>query len=101
MNALIPLLAVMLATLPLSAGPLKVFILAGQSNMQGHARVETFDYIGDNPVTAPLLAEMRDPAGQPRVLDQVWISSIGMPGGCLFRSHRKDREADRRIRRPG
>ena len=25
--------------------PLKVFILAGQSNMEGHAKVETFDYI--------------------------------------------------------
>ena len=24
--------------------PLKVFILAGQSNMEGHARIETFDY---------------------------------------------------------
>ena len=29
--------------------PLKVFILAGQSNMEGHAKVETFDYIGDDP----------------------------------------------------
>jgi alpha-galactosidase len=29
------------------AKPLKVFILAGQSNMEGHARIETFDYIGD------------------------------------------------------
>ena len=35
--------------------PLKVFILAGQSNMEGHARVQTFDYIGDDPATAPLL----------------------------------------------
>ena len=30
-----------------AAKPLKVFILAGQSNMEGHAKVETFDYIGD------------------------------------------------------
>ena len=30
-----------------SAKPLKVFILAGQSNMQGHARIETFDCIRD------------------------------------------------------
>ena len=29
--------------------PLKVFILAGQSNMEGHAKVETLDYIGDDP----------------------------------------------------
>ena len=41
------------------AKPLKVFILAGQSNMEGHAKVETFDYIGDDPATAPLLKLMR------------------------------------------
>jgi alpha-galactosidase len=54
--------------------PLKVFILAGQSNMEGHAKVETFDYIGDDPATAPLLQQMRDSDGKPRVCDQVWIS---------------------------
>ena len=43
-----------------SAKPLKVFILAGQSNMEGHAKIETFDYIGDDPATAPILEEMRD-----------------------------------------
>ena len=56
------------------AAPLKVFILAGQSNMEGHAKIETFDYIGDDPVTAPLLREMRSPDGRPRVADHVWIS---------------------------
>lgn len=65
---------------PLHAKPLKVFILAGQSNMQGHAKVETFDYIGDDPATAPLLKEMRGADGKPRVLDNVWISSIGCLG---------------------
>ncbi len=64
----------------LHAKPLKVFVLAGQSNMQGHAKVETFDYIGDDPATAPLLQEMRDANGKPRVLDKVWISSIGCLG---------------------
>lgn len=64
----------------LHAKPLKVFILAGQSNMQGHARVETFDYIGDDPTTAPLLKEMRGADGKPRVLENVWISSIGCLG---------------------
>ncbi|MFM9066672.1 MAG: hypothetical protein ACKOUR_04965, partial [Planctomycetota bacterium] len=54
--------------------PLKVFILAGQSNMEGHARIETFDYIGDDPATAPLLQKMRGDDGQPRVCDHVWIS---------------------------
>jgi alpha-galactosidase len=54
--------------------PLLVFILAGQSNMEGHARIETFDYIGDDPATAPLLAQMRGPDGKPRVCEDVWIS---------------------------
>lgn len=54
--------------------PLRVFILAGQSNMEGHAKVETFDYIGDDPATAPLLAQMRDPDGKPHVCEGAWIS---------------------------
>ena len=54
--------------------PVKVFIMAGQSNMEGHARVTTFDYIGDDPATAPLLKQMRSPDGTPRVCDHVWIS---------------------------
>lgn len=53
---------------------LKVFILAGQSNMEGHASVTTFDYIGKDPLTAPLLKEMRNPDGTPRVCDNVWMS---------------------------
>ena len=54
--------------------PLKVYILAGQSNMEGHASIETFDYIGDDPATEPLLKEMRGPDGKPRVCENVWIS---------------------------
>ncbi len=59
--------------------PLKVFILAGQSNMEGHAEVRTFDYIGKDPATAPLLEEMRNPDGTPRVCDQVWMSYLTGP----------------------
>jgi hypothetical protein len=59
-----------------AAKPLQVYILAGQSNMEGHAKVETFDYIGDDPATAPLLNEMRDSGGKPRVCDKVWISYL-------------------------
>jgi hypothetical protein len=56
--------------------PLKIYILAGQSNMEGQARIETFDYIGDDPATAPLLEEMRGPDGRPRVCERVWISYL-------------------------
>jgi hypothetical protein len=57
-----------------TAKPLKVFILAGQSNMEGHARVETFDYIGDDPATAPLLKKMRNADGTSHVCDGAWIT---------------------------
>ena len=57
--------------------PLLVFILTGQSNMQGHAHVRTMDVMAFDPVTAPILEEMRDADGEPKVLDGVWISSIG------------------------
>ena len=60
--------------------PLKVFILVGQSNMQGHAEVSTFDHVGMDSATAPLLKEMRNADGTPRVCDNVWISSIGNDG---------------------
>jgi alpha-galactosidase len=58
----------------LHAKPLKVFILAGQSNMEGHAKIETFDYIGDDPATAPLLKQMRGADGKPTVCERAWIS---------------------------
>jgi Carbohydrate esterase, sialic acid-specific acetylesterase len=60
----------------LQAKPLKVFILVGQSNMEGQARIETFDYIGDDPATAPLLKQMRGADGKPRVCDGAWISYL-------------------------
>jgi hypothetical protein len=60
----------------LHAKPLKVFILAGQSNMEGHAKIETFDYIGDDPATAPLLKMMRGADGKPAVAEGAWISYL-------------------------
>jgi len=59
------------------AKPLQVFILAGQSNMQGHAQVRTFEHIGMDPATKPMLAEMQNADGTPKVCDRVWISSLG------------------------
>ncbi|MDA7518162.1 sialate O-acetylesterase [bacterium] len=56
------------------AAPLKVYILAGQSNMEGHARLSSFDHIGMDPRTAPILKEMRGKEGEPVELDDVWIT---------------------------
>jgi len=74
-----PILAILvtgLLTPDSRAEPIKVFLLAGQSNMEGHAKVETFDYIGDDPTTAPLLEKMRTEDGSSRVCDGAWISYL-------------------------
>ncbi len=56
--------------------PLKVYILAGQSNMQGSAHQSTFAAIGDDPKTAPLLSEILDENGDPVVSDNAWITYL-------------------------
>jgi len=66
--------------IPSLAKPLKVFILAGQSNMQGHANVSTLDSMADDPRTSPILKEIRNTDGTPRVCEKVWISSVGCAG---------------------
>ncbi|MFO0066663.1 MAG: sialate O-acetylesterase, partial [Pirellulaceae bacterium] len=43
------------------------------------AEVSTFDYIGKDPLTAPILKEMRHPDGTPRVCDRVWMSYLTGP----------------------
>ncbi len=65
------------ASEPIKKKPLKVFILAGQSNMQGHAHVDTIDAMRLNPQAAPLLKDIRNVDGTPVVCKNVWISSIG------------------------
>jgi hypothetical protein len=65
------------ATSQADAKPLKVFILAGQSNMEGHGKISTFEQIGMDPATEPMLAEMLNADGSPKVCERVWISSIG------------------------
>lgn len=56
--------------------PLKVYILAGQSNMEGPADIKTIDYIGDDPATAPMYKEMVGADGKPVVCDHAWISYL-------------------------
>lgn len=73
----ISLFSILLLAAPLHAKPLQVFILAGQSNMQGHAKVSTFEHVGMDPATKPMLAEIIGSDGQPKVCERVWISSIG------------------------
>jgi hypothetical protein len=56
--------------------PIPVFILAGQSNMEGHAKVSVLDYLGEDPETAPLLAEIKNKDGSHRMIEDVWISYL-------------------------
>ncbi len=70
-------LAVALGAHPLVAAPLKVYLMAGQSNMQGHCKLTTFPYLAMDSATAPMLKKMVDHDGTPRVIENVWISSLG------------------------
>ena len=47
-------------TMAVTAGakPLKVFILTGQSNMEGHAQTRTFPAVAKDPKTADLYKKM-------------------------------------------
>jgi len=58
------------------AKPVKVYILAGQSNMEGHAQTKTFPAVAKDPKTADLYKEMVDTEGKPIVCDNVWISYL-------------------------
>ena len=80
MKTIITLITTLVLAAQLYAKPLQVFILAGQSNMQGHAKVSTFEHIGMDPATKQMLAEMLGGDGKPKVCERVWISSIGCGG---------------------
>jgi alpha-galactosidase len=74
------LLAVLLPATGLAAKPLKVFILAGQSNMDGQAAVRTIDFIGEDkdPARAALLKVFK-PDGKSYVTrDDVWVANGGV-----------------------
>jgi len=58
------------------AKPLKIYLLVGQSNMQGHAAERTLEHLGMDPKTAPLLKAIRNADGTAKIQKDVWISSI-------------------------
>ena len=57
-----------------SKGPVKVFILAGQSNMEGHAGVQTLDQLGKHPTHGYLLKKIKNADGSFVVRDDVFVS---------------------------
>ena len=54
-------------------GPVKVFILAGQSNMQGHAALRTLEYLIYNEGTAAEYQQWKDRWGNWYGRSDVWI----------------------------
>lgn len=76
-RALVQLLPLLLWSSVAHAEALQVVILAGQSNMQGHAHVRTFAHLAMDPASAPLLARMQNADGTPTVCERVWISCLG------------------------
>ena len=56
--------------------PLKVFILVGQSNMQGHARIHTLQHVGTRDKTKPIYEMLTESNGSPTVHKNVWINSL-------------------------
>ncbi len=69
--------------------PLKVYILAGQSNMEGHAHVRVLNYMGEDPATAPMLAEMKNPDGNYRLIPGAWISLLTGVSGRIDGENRE------------
>ena len=68
------LLAALLAlSAPQAKGPVKVFILAGQSNMQGQGALKTLDWLGKPPTHGHLLEKLRNKDGSYTVREDVWI----------------------------
>ena len=66
---------------------IKVFILAGQSNMEGHGRIKgnqnqkgTLEQLTKNPATAKKYQHLKDKEGNWKVRDDVWISWYNKKG---------------------
>ena len=60
--------------------PVQVFILAGQSNMEGKGAVNTLDHIGDDAEHGHLLATIKNKDGSWVVRDDVFIDYLGRSG---------------------
>lgn len=56
-------------------GPVKVFILAGQSNMQGHAALRTLEYLVYNEESAEEFQHWKDRDGRWTERRDVWITT--------------------------
>ena len=85
------LLAGAAGALPRTDGPVRVFVLAGQSNMQGTGQIHadtdrnggrgSLEHLVGNPATASEFGHLVDAEGHWVVRDDVWIWSLGRHAG--------------------
>ena len=61
-------------------GPVKVFILAGQSNMDGQAHIRTLEFLGEDkdPARAALLKTFKPDGENLLSRDDVWVANSGV-----------------------
>lgn len=64
---------------PKEKGPVKVFILAGQSNMQGQAALRTLEYLVYHPQTAEQYEHLKDRWGDWVRRNDVWVWTTDGP----------------------
>ena len=76
MNLIFSILILTTLSIQAEPKPLKVYILAGQSNMQGHAAERTLEHLGMDSKTAPMLKDIYNSDGSTKVHENIWISSI-------------------------
>src|SRR5262249_15018049 len=86
-----PLLATSVRAEPLRKGPVKVFILAGQSNMEGHGVVTadlkrnggrgSLEYLVKDPAIASQFKHLVARDGKWVVREDVWVWCLGRSGG--------------------
>jgi alpha-galactosidase len=84
------LLVAFAAPAPAAENPVKVFVLAGQSNMEGHGFVAadpkrnegkgSLEYIAKQPATADQFKHLRGKDGKWAVRDDVWIHYLDRKG---------------------
>ena len=69
-----------LVTPALASRPVKVFILAGQSNMDGQAHIRTLDFLGEDedPARAASLKTFKPDGENPLARDDVWVANAGV-----------------------
>lgn len=69
---------------PAEDGPIEVFILAGQSNMQGQASLRTLEYLVYSQETAPRYQQWKDRDGRWTRRNDVWVwTTDGTRWGAL------------------